>query len=137
MAVPTYATRIEAVREFVVAMSAGLPHHTHLIEVLNQTADQADAEPYSGDTVDTREVTATNVRAIISQPRSGAEIVQGGEMSTVYSNFKTDTVDGLTHNSWIRDMESGDVFQVVWAQRRRVMGMAWIEGQGRIVEGLR
>lgn len=114
-----------------------LPHHTHLIEVLNQTADQADAEPYYGDVADTREVTATNVRAVISQPRSGAELVQGGEMSVVYSNFKADDIDGLTHNSWIRDMESGDVYKVVWVQRRRVMGMSWIEGQGRVVEGLK
>lgn len=112
-----------------------IPFHSHVIDVLDQDPADADAEPYSGDTAANRIATSTNVRAVISGPRSGAEAVAGGEQSTVYHKFTCDEVP-LDHRSWIRDTVTGDVYTVVWAAHRTVLGFSYVQGQLRKVEGL-
>lgn len=112
-----------------------IPFHTHIIDVLDQDASVVDDEPYFGDTAASRTVTAAGVRAIISAPHSGAEITAGGEQSTVYQKFKCDEVP-IDHRSWVRDTATGDVFKVVYVGHRNILGMRYVQGQLKRVEGL-
>ncbi|HYJ33835.1 MAG TPA: hypothetical protein VE326_11500 [Candidatus Binatia bacterium] len=112
-----------------------IPFHTHLIDVLDLDVAQSDDEPYGDDTEATRTVSSSNVRAVLSRAVSGAEIMQGGEQSSVYRRFKCDEVP-LTHTSWVRDTADGTVYRVVWVDHRTVLGMKYVTGQLRLVEGL-
>jgi hypothetical protein len=117
-----------------------LPTYTTRIEILDLTADDADAEPYYGDEADRREVTATNVRAVISAPSGsgvavGSERRAGGAELTSHYSLLCDPVP-INHNSWVRDMTTGRVYTVVWAEVRGAFGTFMVQGQLAVYEGM-
>lgn len=117
-----------------------IPAHTTRIEVLDQTPADVDEEPYYGDTADRRIVTSTGVRAVISAPSgsgvsTGTERVAGGAELVSHYSLNCDVVP-IDHNSLVRDMSTGRVYQVVWAEKRGAWGVEMIQGQLVAYEGL-
>lgn len=117
-----------------------IPTHTTLIEVLDLDTPDVDIEPYYGDTEVRRVVTSTNVRAVIGAPAgsgtsAGAEKEAGGSELASHYSLNCDPVP-ITHNSWVRDLTTGKVYQVVYAELRSGFGFSMIQASMVRYEGL-
>lgn len=76
-------------------------------------------DPYETPTVSTL---ATHVRAHISSP-SGSETQTGGQSERVDAVLLCDVIAGLDHWCLVDDEETGETWSVVWARRRRGLGL--------------
>lgn len=75
----------------------------------------------------------TGVRAHIGSAR-GREHIVGGSKETLDASLSCDPCD-ITHTCFVIDEATGETFEVVWAQRRRGLGIDHVEGGLRRVKG--
>lgn len=117
-----------------------LATYTTRIEILDLAPSDVDAEPYYGDDASRRVVTATGVRAVIGAPAgsgtsAGTEKVAGGEELSSHYSLNCDPV-AISHTSWVRDMTTGTVYRVVYAELRSAFGVSMVQGQLVRYDGL-
>ena len=88
-----------------------IPFALHTISILRDTAEDLDAEPYSG-AEGRRETVATGIRAVIDAP-AGREQIGGGEQAISDFELVADVCD-LQRLDTVRDEATGTDFRVVW-----------------------
>jgi hypothetical protein len=108
-----------------------VPLATTTITVLEVSADP-DRDPY--DAQPDPVAVATGVRAHISTS-TGDETVRGGQREEVTFRLSCDPVP-LTHTHQVRDEQTGEVYEVVWARPRTGFGMDHVQAGLRQVRGI-
>lgn len=111
-----------------------IPLASTTISVLRSSQTAQYVEPYGGDVSRGWKITAKGVRAVIGAP-GGSEIVRGGEQEVVMYSLHCDPVN-IDHTSRVLDEKTGEQFEVVWIKKRTGLGMSYMTGQLRQVEGL-
>jgi len=90
----------------------------------------AGGDPYEAASVST---VVSGVRAHIGSP-SGRERIVGGSKETLDAGLDCDVCD-IAHTDSVTDATTGEVFEVVWVQRRVGLGLDHMEGGLRRVSG--
>lgn len=106
-----------------------IPFNTSRISVIRPNPADEPYEP-AGEPA----VVVSGIRAVISRA-TGAEAVVGGDQEIVHWKLDCDPCD-INHHDQVRDDDTGDVYQVVWARLRRGLGLDHVEAGLRQVEGV-
>lgn len=105
-----------------------IPLATTTISVLPGSTS---GDPYENNPSDTP--TATGVRAHISTG-SGDETVRGGQLEAITFRLACDPV-ALTHTNRVKDEQTDEVYDVVWARSRTGLGLDQVQAGLRMVKG--
>jgi len=108
-----------------------IPINTTLIRVWHVEADP-DRDPE--DAQPEPEITAFNIRAVISSP-TGRERNAGGVQEIVEFSLSCDPIE-LSHLDRVEDQTTGELYEVMWARRRNGFGLDHTRAGLKQVSGL-
>jgi len=81
------------------------------------------------------EVIASGIRAHISTARGSEEVASGGSQEVVYFRMSCDPTD-LQHTDQVRDEQTDEVYDVLWARERRGLGLDHVQAGMKQVAGV-